>query len=344
MKSLKFAFYITAVLLLLASCATGGSSSGRRPAWVDDKHSLYPEEKYLVEIGEGASLKDAKQDGLAALSQIFRTTVKVDSTVRTRYRELSDSKKSLEVSQETTVDENITQLSDETLVNVHFGESWTDNMGRTYVVAYIDRTETAAIYRQRIEQDGEKTSYLISQSAGQTDLLRRFGYLDAAVVMDKNSSMMLDQLDIIHGPSRRMIFPSYDQEELYSLYAETAGQMVYAVSIQGDDGGRLSAMIAQVLTGRGFSVGNGNAGLSVTGQVSVEDATLDNGYENIRWHLFLEMRNTSGEVVAAMEEQKRETGVSRDAAVSRGYRSMEEILKKKFIGDLERYFDSFAGQ
>ena len=333
-------------VLILVSCATGGGSSsgGRRPKWVDDKHSVYPDSEYLVEIGEGTSLKDARQNGLMSLSQIFRTTVKVDSTVRTRYMELSDGKNSQGATMETTVDDTITQLSDETLVNVHFGESWTDDMGRTYVVAYIDRMETAQIYRKRIQEDSFRTANFLSESARQSDLLKTFGFLDAAVVMDKNTQMMLDQLDIIHAPSGRSIMLDYLPEELYSLYSDTASLMAFSIRIDGDSDGRLTAMVSQVLTGRGFSLSEMDAPLSVSGQVSVEDAKLDNGYENIRWSLYMEMRDQSGKVVVTMEEQKRETGISRDAAVSKGYRSMEEMLQKKFIGDLERYFDSFAGQ
>ncbi len=337
---------MAAAVLILASCATGGNSTsgGRRPGWVDDKHSVYPESEYLVEIGEGTSLKDAKQNGLMSLSQIFRTTVKVDSTVRTRYMELSDGRNSQGASMETTVDDTITQLSDETLINVHFGESWTDDMGRTYVVAYIDRMETAQIYRKRIQDDSQRTANFISESSRQSDLLKQFGFLDAAVVMDQNTRMMLDQLDIIHAPSGRSIMLDYQPDTLYSLYSDTASLMAFSVSIAGDPEGRLSDMVSQVLTGRGFSLSETDAPLSVSGQASMEDANLDNGYENIRWTLYMEMRDQSGKVVVTMEEQKRETGISRDAAVSKGYRSMEEMLQKKFIGDLERYFDSFAGQ
>ncbi len=345
MKAGKYLALTAGILMILASCATGGGSSGgRRPAWVDDKHSVYPESEYLVEVGEGTSLKDAKQNGLMSLSQVFRTTVKVDSTVRTRYVELSDGKKSQGASMETTVDDQITQLSDETLVNVHFGESWTDDMGRTYVIAYIDRLETARIYRQRIQEDANRTAYFIKESARQDDLLKKFGYLDAAVVMDKNSQMMLDQLDIIHSPSRSSIMLDYSSAELYSLYSDTASLMAFDISILGDEQGKLSAMVAQVMTGRGFALAEDRANLHVDGKISVEDANLDNGYENVRWTLFLEMKDQSGKTVVTMEEQKRETGISRDAAVSKAYRSMEEMLQKKFIGDLERYFDSFAGQ
>ena len=334
-------------ILILASCATGGgnsSSKGRRPDWVDDKHSVYPDDEYLVEIGEGSSLKKAKQDGIAALTQIFRTTVKVDSTVLTRYQDLSDGDEILESSMETSVDESITQLSDETLINVHFGESWTDDMGRTYVAAYINRMDTAMIYRERINQDSERTRYFMDESAGQSDLLRKFGYLDAATVMDKNSQMMLEQLEIIHAPSSRMIMLSYEPDELNSLYNNTAKEMLYSISVDGDMDGKVTNTVAQVLTGRGFSVTDGTGNLSVTGSVSVEDAALNNGYENVRWFLYMEMRNEAGEVVATMEEQQRETGISKEAAVAKAYRSMEEMLQKKFIGDLERYFDSFAGK
>jgi hypothetical protein len=44
-----------------------------------------------------------------------------------------------------------------------------------------------------------------------------------------------------------------------------------------------------------------------------------------------------------MEEKKRETAVSLKEAEARAYRSMEEVMKKNFIGALESYFDSYAG-
>ena len=143
-------------------------------------------------------------------------------------------------------------MSGETLINVNFGESWTDNLGRTYVVAYIDRVKTAMIYRQRIQADADRTDYFIKESAKQSDLLRRFGYLDSAVVMDTNSQMMLDQLDIIHSPSRRSIMLSYSPEELYTLYSDTAAEMVFTINVEGDSEGNISSSVSQVLTGRGF--------------------------------------------------------------------------------------------
>ncbi|MDC7235493.1 MAG: LPP20 family lipoprotein [Spirochaetales bacterium] len=345
---MKPKFILLAVLLPLfvMSCASSGSSAersgGKKPSWVDDKHSQYPNEKYLVEIGEGNSLKSAKQDGQASLARIFRTTIIVDSTVSTRYEDLSDGETILESRMNTTADESITQLSDETLINVHFAESWTSDMGKVYVIAYIDRMETANIYRQRIDQDGMTTDSFIRKSARQSDLLRRYGFLDAAMVLDQKIQSMREQLEIIYQPFARAVMLPYDPAELRSRYADTAEQMQFSVSIEGDRDGKVASVVSQVLTDRGFTISSNGSSLSVTGRVQMEEVTLDNKYENLRWTLFLEMRNEAGDIVVSMDEKKRESAISLQEAESRAYRSMEEVMNKTFLRGLEDYFDSFA--
>ena len=343
-----------AALLLLASCVTtpsGGdsntpaSSSGGKgePAWLQDKGSLYPEDKFLAEIGEGNSLNGAKDNAKTSLARIFRNTIIVDSNITTRYNDLSDGENILDSSMETSVDESITQLSNETLINVHFGENWTSPLGKVYIIAYIDRAETAQIYRQRIERDSERAAYFIDKSGTEDDLVRRYGYLDAAMVMDAQISSKRDQLEIINSPFARMIMLPYEPEELHSLHADTAKQMLFSVTIDGDEQGKLEDMVTQVLTDRGFTVGDGAGRLAVTGRMMIEEVTLANDYKNVRWNLFMEMRNEAGDVIATMEEKKRESAISYDEARARSYRAMEKALQKNFIGALEDYFDSYAG-
>lgn len=343
---IKYVFLLALIPFFLASCASTvsppGSTGGKKPTWVDDKHSMYPDETYLVEIGEGNSLRSAKQDGQASLARIFRTAIIVDSTVSTRYKDLSDGNTILESQTVTTADQSITQLSDETLINVHFAESWTSDMGSVYVVAYIDRMETANIYRQRIKQDGMKAEDFISESSDQSDLLRRYGFLDAAMVMDQKIASMKNQLEIIHQPFARMIQLPYEPADLHSSYADVAEQMQFSINIEDDSEDKVTSVVSQVLTNRGFTVTEGESNLSVTGRVLMEEVSLNNDYENMRWTLFLEMRNEKGDVVVSMDEKKRETAISKEEARSRSYRSMEEVMEKKFLRGMESYFDSFA--
>jgi hypothetical protein len=135
----------------------------------------------------------------------------------------------------------------------------------------------------------------------------------------------------------------YEPRELRSLHADTAKQMLFSVAIEGDEQGKLEAMVSQVLTDRGFSVSDGAGRLSVTGRMMMEEVILANDYKNVRWTLFMEMRNEAGEVIATMEEKKRESAISYDEARARSYRSMEKALQKNFIGALEDYFDGYAG-
>ncbi len=346
---LKNSLFILILPLILISCVTTGGSvsstaGGSKPGWMDDKHSLYPNDQYLVEIGEGNSLKQAKQDGKASLAQIFRTTIIVDSTIATRYRDLSDGKTILESQMETTADESITQLSDETLINVHFAESWTSDLGKVYVITYINRMETANIYRQRIDQDGMTAANLIRRSGEQSDLLRRYGLLDAAIVMDAKIQSLREQLEIIYQPFARAVMLPYDSGDLRAKYGDTAEQMVYSVNIDGDSEGKVSSVVSQVLTDRGFTIAGGaESSLAVIGRIAMEEVVLDNNYKNLRWTLFLEMINEDGDIVVSMDEKKRETAISLSEAEARAYRSMEEAMQKNFLGSLEEYFDSFAG-
>ncbi len=312
------------------------------PAWVSDKHSLYPREKYMVEIGVGTSFRAARDDGKATLAQVFGTTIRVDNTIRSRYEELSDGQDILGASMTTTVDDTISQSANETLVNVQFGESWTDEMGRSYVVTYVDREETGRIYKQRIDQDVLKVQSYINQAPEQKETLRRYAFWDAALVVDKEVQRKLEQLEIIHPSYARIarLLP-YEPQQLQISRNAVAQEMVFAVSIEGDEDGRLENILTKALTSKGFSV-RARGELAVQGQLFMEEVELKNNYENLRWNLTLEMTDTVGNGVAALGKSQRETAVSQEEARSRAYRSMEKFINQSFLDAMASYLDSFV--
>lgn len=318
------------------------AAKGPRPNWLDDKNSLYPDDQYLVEIGIGGSLDDARKNGMAALSQIFSSTVSVDTSLQTRYNELSDGSSATDVSIATRSDQSINQLSNATLVNVNFGESWQNEVGEVYVIAYIERLPTATIYRQRIEADGRQVTHLINSSRQESDVLRSFAYLDAALVIDANIRMLLKQLDILIPSFRNTITLGYDPNQLQSDRLNKAAEMRCGIDISGDSDNRVAAALAQALTGRGFSVSRQNANLNVVGSVGFADVDVANGYVNVRWNLVLELRNQSGQSVVSIDEQKRESALNRPEAINRSYRSIEKAIAENLLGGLNKYLDGFV--
>ena len=133
---MKKCSFIVIVLIYLISC-TSTPSRSIRPEWVDNKYSKYADAEYMVEIGQGSSLRAAKGDGAAALAQIFRTSIKAETTIETRYKELA-SNGSVQSSEETSVHQDIVQLADQELINVHYGESLSNDSDQVRVLSLFD--------------------------------------------------------------------------------------------------------------------------------------------------------------------------------------------------------------
>lgn len=325
---------------LLFSCVTTGPSPSSKPAWVDNKYSAYPESDYMVEIGQGSSLKDAKRNSAAALAQIFKTNIKVETSIQTRYKELS-SGGSVQASEETNFDQNITQLADQELVNVNFGESWTNDLGQVHVIAYIDRNETAEIYRGRIMENSNTVRSFLSRSAEQNSLIRRYAFLDAAYVVAQANQNLKDQLEIINLPISRTVMMPYDLDGIRNDRRESAQAMSFRMFIENDDEGKIAAVLTDELTSFGFAI-DPTGILSVTGSVSFEKVELDNKYENMKYYLTVNITDEQGVPVVSLEDNDRVSAVSVSDVKNRSYIEIEKVIKKDLMGQLVAYFDSFV--
>jgi len=331
-----------AALVVLISCASAPASrsTSGRPGWVDNKYSKYPEANYMVEIGQGSSLKDAKRNGAAALAQIFRTSIKVETNIQTRYKELA-SGGSVEASEETTFDQDISQLADQELVNVNYGESWTNNLGQVHVLAYIDRQATGNIYRDRIRENGSTVMNFLSRSGEQSSLIREYAYFDAAYVVAQANQVLLEQLEIISLPMARTMTIPYDLNNIRDQRKDAATSMAFRVNIENDTEGKVASVIRDELTSFGFSMDSQGI-LTVSGSVSVEKVVLDNKYENIKYYLTINIEDENGIPAVSLESNDRISAVSESAAISRSYLDIEKKVKKDLIGELIEYFDSFV--
>ena len=334
------------LVMLISGCATGtgsgsGSTGGKTPSWVSDKDSAYPPEKYLAELGEGDNLKAAKANAAGAIAQIFRTRVKVDSSIRTRYSEITGkSGETLDMVTQTDFDQNIGQSSDESLSNLKYGESWTDEMGRVYTIAYLDRAETGNLYRSRIIDNDERITELLDRARSQNEPLRRYAFLDAAQVFAEVNQSLQEQLEIINMPMAGSIIHPYDLGELRASKADQAAALKVRVEVSGDPEKRIEAVLSDWVTGKGFTVSPGGD-LFLTAVVSISPVKLNNNYENLSWELNLALMDSTGVPVVSLPRQNRSSGVSASAAESRAYNDMAEVIQKDFDREFSAYLTSF---
>lgn len=328
------------VLFFLVSCASSPGNRSGQPGWVDNKFSKYAEANFLVEIGQGSSLKDAKKNGAAALSQIFSTTIKVETNVQTRYKELA-SGGLVESSEETTFDQDITQLADQELINVNYGESWTNNLGQVYVLAYIDRMVTGNIYRDRIRENSNTVTNFLNRSEEQSSLISKYAYIDASYVVAQANHELLEQLEIISLPLARSMSLPYDLDDLRAKRMDSAKNMAFKINIENDSEGKIVSIIKEELTSLGYSM-DSQGSLNISGSLSMEKIELDNKYENVKYYLTINIEDERGVPTVSLESNDRISAISETAAVSRAYLDIEKKIKKELIGKLTDYLDGFV--
>ena len=331
-------------ILILTSCAGSKTvkNNGGKPQWLTNPESQYPSQTYITAIGQGFSRSDAEQDAAAKLARIFRSDVQTSELTELRYEELTRG------SETTTEDygkvtKNIQLSAEESLVNIQFGESYADNMGKVYAVAYLHRYQTAAIYEEMIALNGNQINYYYKQSSKNTDPLDRYAYAGAAYTVAVKNEDLLRQIKIISPSMSRLINTPYDMNIVQENYYSCARDITFQVATQNDEDKKIASIIKKLLTQKGFRV-NENAYLVVNGEITMEKTELKRDDDSVfyRWELTLDLINPQKENILTLNSKGRAGGISDTEAISRVYRDLEKYLNKKLIRELDNWFDDIV--
>jgi len=326
--------YLCASVVLLSGCK---SFVGGTPDWVANPKSVYPESQYLVAIGEGDTRRAAENSAAANLSRIFEAHIESDERLLDQSRETG---KSFERTTDFTADINI--LSAQTLYNIQHAEAWQDNKGRVHAVAYLDRRETAAIYRDKIDEQTTRVHFLLANAEQTGDLLKKYATLRAANRHAAEAKYLLRQLKVIHPRSVPGATPGYTENNIRKALAETAKQIRVQIKVEGDDGQRMTSVLEELITRYGFVVGT-PAVLKIDGRVAVNDTgqrTADLVF--VRYELVVQIKDTVGTMLVSVNEKGREGHVSLSEARVRSFRTLETAIKAGGAQRLDAYFDALV--
>lgn len=327
-----------AVTILVALIATGCATSSGLPAWYLDATTVYPEERYLTGVGNADTLEQAQERALAALSQIFEVDISVDQTTQERYRELMTadgamSEAELELTQTTSL------RTAQTLLNVQFGETAIDELGRVSVIAVIDRPETGRLYADLIARNAEQVRAYAAE-AERGDALRRYAFLSAAGIVATSNEQLVAQLEII-DPAR--VPPlGYEPEQLRTARADAARAIPVAVAIDGDETGVVAATVREAFTRDGFTVTSDGGVLVTQGSLAIRPEELNPDYETVRWTLLVDVTGPGGETIVSVELNERASGISEDAARAFALRDIEEAVGDLVVDRVRRWFDELV--
>jgi|SRR5690554_658951 len=334
------------LLLFVTTCCVSALSARRnnndnnRPEWLNNPQTRYPEGMYLVAIGVGDSRGQAESAAAANLAQIFETRVEAEQLVQERYRELV-SEDSQESEMITDIDRSVSTTASQTLYNIQYADSYTDNLGRVHVLAYIDRHKTADIYMDKIESHNEKIKLLLEQADSSDSPLQRYSYTSAALVISTANENLLDQLQIIAPDYKAMIQLDYNHNEIQLTARNLANNLEFKITLDNDRNRRIETVLADILNNQGFVVTD-RADIEIAGEIQLEEVDLQRPEKFVRWHLSLNMKDAEGLGIVSHSQRGREGHINHDEAIARAFRSMEREIQLEFTRKLFSYFDNLV--
>ncbi|MFP4210569.1 MAG: LPP20 family lipoprotein [Alkalispirochaeta sp.] len=343
-------------LLLIAGCAStpvvsngGGGTPGSAtataeyPEWYLNPQSVYPDDEFLTAVGTGDTRRDAEQQALSGISQTFEAQVSVDSRTSERYRELMSAEGTMSET-EIRLAEDTSVESNQTLLNVQYGEAAVDEQGRVHVIAYLERLPTSQVYRDLITRNGRQVDRFLTEAEESDGIIREYAYTSAAAVVASSNEVLIDQLNIIVPGMARTVQLPYVFDDVIQRRADIASRMGVSVSVAGDTDGRVTSILRQALSDERFPLVDSGSTLSVEGVISINEIPSNADFQSVRWTVSLGMIGPDGRSLVNYDEENRASGISQEAARAFAYQDIEEAVSRDFVSAMRGYFDGLVLQ
>lgn len=325
-------FHIILIVGLLFGCGSS-SKSGH-----SDLQEQYPESRFLSAVGHGDNLRDAEKNAIGKLSIIFESKVNVDQSLTENYLEYSDDNVStLEYKSKTQ--KRINLSSNQKLMNVKTGKHYTDENGKVYVVAFINRLETAFIYEENIQNNDNTILSLEEHSNRSNHKIVKYASLNKATQIIDENMALLKQLSII-SPNT----VTYNDElEKYNSIKHEKGKIANSIIFTIFNGSNeITSTLSNVLTSEGFKIGK-NGDYYISSLVNFEEVDLGRSEVFYTWEVSIKLSEINGDAIFAFKQNGREGGKTESAALSRVKYAANHKTTDDFIFHFEEYLNSLLG-
>lgn len=329
-------FVVVLSVLTLLGCA---SKPEPAPEWVTNPESLYNSKEYLFVVGSGASKKSAENDALSLLARSIQQNIVATS----------DSRKTLAGSDfdgfQSSYDHaasvtTVSQIKD--IPGVSFPQSWIASNSTAYVLAVLKREEAGRFYRQKINDLSVvigKEIVFASENEGTFGAL--FALRNASEAAWENQGY-IEVLAGIHPDMYRLISLDYVSPQAVDVLVARQQEKIHVeVDVEGDSNNRLGSILDSAIASIGITSApksNEKLGYILRGQASMEPLKHDSKYEYVRFVMNVELLDkATNKTLLSFSKHGREAHVSYDEAVQRAYRTIEDVLKKEFVPQLNKF-------
>ncbi|HEY9166202.1 MAG TPA: LPP20 family lipoprotein [Candidatus Kryptonia bacterium] len=319
----------------------GPATQVGRPLWIDNPDKSYPNAQFLTAVGSGDSRKDAENSAASNLSKIFESNIKSEETINARYKELMKSENQSSLESETNINKNVSVSSQQTLYNIRYAESYTDQLGRIYILAVIEREPTAAIYVKKIDENDARVSSYLDGYDKLTDPIKRYAVVNAAQVICKINDVLRQQLLIIMPGMTYEPKSGYTLDKISEMCSDARKGIPFEIHITGGNLDKVTSMINETLSDLGF-INSQEGKLIIKGSTEIVHIDLNSEQKFVRWSYTLSVYDLAGNSIISLSENGREGHLNYEEAEARALRTMKEKIKSNFAKEINSYFDGMV--
>ena len=298
-------FILTAAALFCGLCF-----AQEAPSWLASPETEFPSEQYASAAGEGETDRAARMDAMIKIARSFKTTLQdVSKAARKAAAFLSDG--SVDFSSNETLAQMAGSKSSMRFFNAKFTEIWHEKSGngeKSRVLAYIDKSETAELYKSRIEALGDAAGLVLAAVAPRDDGEASAEFEEAKRSFSKIDAALLDL-----------------KKELTVSIKIKQKDKKFAPILQ---------TISDIVEKKGFSISSAKPRYKMEIDVSYSEEELDFGGPFVRTAIKATITNKTGSDVFLYEkEYPRSGGNTTEEAYSRALSKIQEDLEQNFFAE-----------
>jgi hypothetical protein len=317
-------------------------SSGDEPAWINNPHDLYPEDLYIVGVGTGDTKEIAENNALGSISKVFQSKIKVDQTVIENYLE-QEKNGNISTSGSSQLINNTNVGSKQNLKNIKIDKTYfSAKEGLYYVLAYLDRKETAAIYRKEISENDLKIDEYHGQYLKSDNKLTKYAYLLKAKTVSDINAILNEQYGIIRGDGSK-VAPLITETQLNKELRELTQKITVNLEASKDTPPEVADYVKETVGKFGFKIVSGAS--DFTFKFSLDLKKTDIGRANtvgFNWKFTLTVQdNINNYSLDTYNMKNRTIAISEEEAKAKIMHKVKKGLTTKFYKQFLNYMYKF---
>jgi hypothetical protein len=334
--------FTVALALLIVACA----GTPKVPDWVEGtKAAAYPDEQFLIGVGQADSKPMAEERAYAAVSRIFKAEVTSQAKDWESYLTL-EKRGNVQTERRLTLD-SVTKVStDKLLENVKIAETWRDpKTGLHSALAVMNRAAAQSSLRSKIAELDEAIGRDVKEARGATDKYLKVRGLRRAIRTLITRDTYNSDLRVVTGG--RVVAADYSVAGLTGeLEKLLNASIVVAVEVKGDQAEAVRQAVMEGLareglpvTARNASGDAGNADLLVKGEARLWPADLpDPRFRYVRWCAdFVVLNQGDQRVLGSVARSGREGHLNIPEASGRALKSLQQEVSSALAKSLAEH-------